>query len=130
MECFGVALSPPTARYLVRWGAMGMVVVLFVAVAVTLRQMRVRDQHRFVQLVPWMAQRYGMSEHEISVFVDWKQMLATRKQLTKPQRRYFDGVHSALARLAHLHDQPGDTDPGTEQALASRLNQARYSSSS
>ncbi|WP_395153608.1 PrsW family glutamic-type intramembrane protease [Ilumatobacter sp.] len=115
---------------LVLLGAMAMFVVLFVAVAVTLRKMRVRDQRRFVQLVPWMAQRYGMAEHEISVFADWKQMLATRKQLTRSQRRYFDGVHSALARLVHLHDQPGDTDPGTEQALASRLTEARYSSSS
>jgi RsiW-degrading membrane proteinase PrsW (M82 family) len=115
---------------LVLLGAMVMFVVLFVAVAVTLRKMRVRDQRRFVQLVPWLAQRYGMAEHEISVFADWQQMLAVRKQLTRSQRRSFDGVHSALARLAHLHDQPGDTDPGTEQALASRLNQARYSSSS
>jgi RsiW-degrading membrane proteinase PrsW (M82 family) len=115
---------------LVLLGAMVMFVVLFVAVAVTLRKMRVRDQRRFVQLVPWLAQRYGMAEHEISVFADWQQMLAVRKQLTRSQRRSFDGVHSALARLAHLHDQPGDTDPGTEQALASRLNQARSSSSS
>lgn len=111
-------------------GAMAMFIVLFFAVAVTLRKMRMRDQHRFVQLVPWLAQRYGMAEHEISVFADWKQMLATRRQLTTSQRRYFDGVHSALARLAHLHDQPGDTDPGTEQALASRLTEARNWSSS
>ncbi len=79
-----------------------------------------------------MAQRYGMAEHEISVFVDGKQMLATRKQLTRSQRHYFDGVHSALVGLAHLHDQPGDTDSdsGTEQALASCLQEVRYSSDS
>jgi RsiW-degrading membrane proteinase PrsW (M82 family) len=112
---------------LVVLGAMGMFIVLFFAVAITLRKMRRRDQARFVQLVPWLAQRYGMAEHEVSLFADWDQMLRIRKSLDKPQRKYFDGVHAALARLAHLHDQPGDTDPATEHALASRLSDARYS---
>ena len=111
---------------LVVLGAAGMFVALFFAVAVTLRKMRRRDQERFVQLVPWLAQRYGMAEHEVSLFADWNKMLRIRKTLHKRQRRYFDGVHAALARLAHLHDQPGDTDPATEHALASRLSDARY----
>jgi hypothetical protein len=107
-----------------------MFVVLFFAVAIALRKMRRRDQARFVQLVPWLAQRYGMAEHEVSLFTDWDQMLRIRKQLAKPQRKYFDGVHAALARLAHLHDQPGDTDPATEHAFASRLSDARYRNAS
>jgi len=111
---------------LVVLGAMGMFVVLFFAVAVTLRKMRTRDQARFVQLVPWLAQRYALAEHEVAVFADWNQMLRVRRSLDKEQRKYFDGVHAALARLAHLHDQPGDTNPATEHALASRLADARY----
>lgn len=111
---------------LVVLGAFAMFVVLFFAVAVTLRRMRRRDQARFVQLVPWLAWRYGMAEHEVAVFAEWDHMLRVRKSLSKPQRQYFDGVHAALARLAHLHDQPGDTDPATEWALASRLTDARY----
>jgi len=107
-------------------GAAAMFVALFVSVAVTLRKMSRRDQARFVQLVPWLAQRYGMAQHEVSVFADWGQMRQIRSSLARPQRRYFDGVHSALARLAHLHDQPGETNPATEHALASRLADARY----
>ncbi len=111
---------------LVVLGAFAMFVVLFFAVAIALRRMRRRDQTRFVQLVPWLAQRYGMAEHEVAVFAEWDHMLRVRKSLAKQQRRYFDGVHAALARLAHLHDQPGDTDPATEHALASRLADARF----
>jgi len=113
---------------LVVLGAAAMFVVLFLAVAFTLRKMRRRDQHRFVELVPWLAQRYEMADHEVALFADWGQMLRIRKTLDKPQRHYFDGVHAALARLAHLHDQPGPTDPATEHALASRLADARYRS--
>jgi hypothetical protein len=52
-------------------------------------------------------------------------MLSMRKQLTKPQRRQFDAVHAALARLAVLQDRPGDTDPATEQVLVAQLARAR-----
>jgi hypothetical protein len=114
--------EPWSARiHALLWGASvataGMFVELFFAVAVTLRKMRRRDQQRFVQLVPWIAERYAIAEHEVLLFADWDQMLRIRKRLDKPQREYFDGVHAALARLAHLHDQPGDTDPATEHAL-------------
>lgn len=124
----GAASFGPEIGGLVVLGAFGMFIVLFFAVAITLRRMRRRDQRRFVELVPWLAQRYGMAENEVSVFGDWNHMLNVRKSLPKPQRRYFDGVHAALARLAHLHDQPGETDPAAEQALASRLRDARYRS--
>lgn len=102
-------------------------VLLFVAGTTMLIVIRRRDQKRFIELVPWLAQRYGMASHEIAVFGSWKTMLGARRTLARPHRRYFDGVHSALARLAHLHDQPGDTDRATEEILAAQLNEARYS---
>ena len=52
-------------------------------------------------------------------------MLATRRQLPRPQRHHFDRVHAALARLALFYRRRGGADPATEQLLASQLQQAR-----
>ncbi|MEP1123533.1 MAG: hypothetical protein ABJH68_06545 [Ilumatobacter sp.] len=89
----------------------------------------VRSRRRFHQLVPWLADRYGIPLVEVSAFADWSAMLRLRRSLPRHQRRHFDGVHSALARLAIFHDQPGATDAAAEAALAERLHAARHSPS-
>lgn len=100
-------------------------VCLFVVGALTLVAVRRREQMRFVQLVPWLAQRYGLAPSEVAVYGSWHGMLAARRSLGRSQRRSFDQLHAALARLAHLHDQPGETDGATEQALVAQLYRAR-----
>ena len=100
-------------------------VALFVAAALTVVLMRRNEQRRFTDLVPMLAQRYGMSNEEVSVFGDWHRMLRTRRALSGDQRRYFDQVHSALARLALFHRRRGAGDPATEQLLLNQLQQAR-----
>ncbi len=98
---------------------------LFVVGTVSLIVVRRREQARFVSLVPWLAQRYGLTPAEVAVFGDWKGMLSVRRGLPKSQRKHFDQLHAALARLAHLHQQPGPTDHTAEEVLAAQLHRAR-----
>ncbi len=106
-------------------------VVLFVLAAVALYVFRRREQARFVRLVPILAQRYGLSPPEVAVFGDWKGMLAARRSLDRRQRRSFDRLHAALARLALLHARAGDGHPAgeidraAEAVLVDQLQQAR-----
>ncbi len=100
-------------------------VALFLAAVVAVFLIRRHEQRRFVELVPVLAQRHGLTAEEVGVFGDWQRMLTTRKSLSKSQRPYFDKVHAALARLALFHRRPGAPDPAAEQLLASQLQQAR-----
>ncbi len=100
-------------------------VVLFIAGMISLIVVRRSQQKRFVELVPWLAQRYGMAQSEVSVFGHWSSMWSARRALSRSGRKDFDAVHAALARLAHLHDRPGPTDLATEQVLAAQLYRAR-----
>lgn len=100
-------------------------VVLFFAFAITLFRVRRKAERRFVELVPWLAQRYGMQPSEVLPFGNFRSMLALRKRLAGPQRRWFDRMHAALARLAVLHDRRGGADPATEQVLVQQLTRAR-----
>lgn len=105
--------------------AAGCFFVLFVVGMTMLFNVRTRAQRRFNELVPWLADRYEIPLHEVSAFTDWRGMLELRKSLPRRQRRHFDGVHAALAKLAQFHDQPTATDRAAEAALAERLHDAR-----
>lgn len=100
-------------------------VVLFVAAVVTLIVIRRNHQNRFVASVPMLANRYRIPPAEAHQFTDWRTMLRTRRRLARPQRKGFDAVHAALARLAELHERPGPIDPVAEQRLADQLGRAR-----
>ncbi len=99
---------------------------LFVAGAIALFVVRRNEQAHFVALVPWLAQRYGLTPGEVAVFGEWKGMLSARRALPRDQRKLFDQLHAALARLAHLHQQPGETDRTSEEVLAAQLHRARH----
>lgn len=101
-------------------------VVLFTTFAITLYVVRRKEERRFGLAVPWLAQHYGLDVSEVALFGDLKTMTKTRRRLTKEQRRWFDRMHAALARLAVLHDRPGTPDPATQHALADQLQQARF----
>jgi RsiW-degrading membrane proteinase PrsW (M82 family) len=100
-------------------------VVLFFTFAVVLYRVRRKEERRFCELVPWLAQRYGLAALEVGLFGDFKAMIVARKRLAKAQRRWFDRMHAALARLAVLHDRPGGADKATEEALVAQLHHAR-----
>lgn len=100
-------------------------VALFFTSAIVLYRARRQEEQRLIQLIPWLAERYGLNPAEIAPFGDFKTMLSTRRQLPKPERRHFDVMHAALARLTVLHDRPGPTDQATEQVLIGQLNRAR-----
>ena len=99
--------------------------IAFISIAVVLYRMRRKEEQRFCELVPWLAQRYGLSPAEIAWFGDFRAMLRARKKGNRAQRRWFDRMHTALARLALLHDRPQAADPATEQALVDQLQRAR-----
>ena len=100
-------------------------IALFLAAVVTVIVIRGNEQKRFLNAVPMLAQRYGMSSAEVQVFGHWRQMLASRRHLPRDQRRSFDNVHASLARLAHLHGRPGPIDTIDEQRLSDQLQRAR-----
>ena len=100
-------------------------VALFLVSVVAISLMRNRSVVEFERSVPALAQLYGMTPQEVMVFGDWRQMLRTRKTLSKPNRKKFDRVHTALARLAALHNRPGEPDPIDVQILADQLYRAR-----
>ncbi len=104
--------------------------LLFVAAAFTAWRIRRTDQRRFAELVPYLAQRYGMSSQEVAVFSNWKSVLAARRSLPRSQRRNFDEVHSALARLALFHRRTGSPDVAAEQILSEQLRTAREAQTS
>ncbi|MFK8024182.1 MAG: PrsW family glutamic-type intramembrane protease [Ilumatobacter sp.] len=119
----GEELSSPLAVLL----GLAVFVVLFITGMSLLIVSRRRAQRRFIELVPWLAQRYSVSPAEAMAFSDWATMRRIRRALPRAERRRFDGVHAGLARLALFHDQPRSADAATEAALADRLRGARYS---
>lgn len=106
--------------------ALVLFIALFFTVAVSLILVRRRQKIQFISLAPWIAHTYGMSPEEVAVFGNWRQMLKYRRRLPRRDRRRFDEIHSCLARLALLHEQPGHTDRVKEQLLADNLAEARY----
>jgi hypothetical protein len=116
------------------WGDSGIAVALaalvafvslFAVLAVVLVRQRRRDERRFLELVPWLAARYGLTHDEVVPFARVGSTLRARRALPRPQRRRFDRLHGALARLAALHDRPGDPDPVLEARLVENLRRAR-----
>lgn len=100
-------------------------VIFFVAVAVTLVIARRREQRRFVQMWPFLKQRYDLPPGDFSYLVDWASLRSARQQVPRRARRSFDQVHAALARLAMLHERLNDLDPVDEQVLTAQLSEAR-----
>lgn len=100
-------------------------VLLFLAAIITVVLIRRDQQQKFVELVPMLAQRHGLTADEVAVFATWKQVLITRKATPRDRRAAFDRVHAALARLALFYRREGTGDPAAEQVLANQLQQAR-----
>jgi RsiW-degrading membrane proteinase PrsW (M82 family) len=104
--------------------AMLLFFVMFVAVVITLIKMRRREQQRFVDSVPSLVLRYQVAPHEAALFTGWRHLLAERRGLRRSQRRSFDRLHAALARLSLLQERPGDVDSIAEQVLVNQLADA------
>ncbi len=87
---------------------------------------RRNEQDHFVQSIPFLAGRYQLPSEEVAVFGNWSNLLRLRRALpNKAQKKHFDAMHTALARLAALHRYPEAVDPLTEERLASQLQLAR-----
>ena len=104
--------------------AFGVFVVLFVSVVIVLIRMRRTEQREFIAAVPGLALRHHLGPHELERFAGWPQMFTIRKRLPRHQRRSFDRVHAALARLALLDRRPGPTDPAVERIYVDQLVEA------
>ncbi|MFW2335183.1 PrsW family glutamic-type intramembrane protease [Ilumatobacter sp.] len=100
-------------------------VVLFLAVSVTLVWARRREQRRFVQMWPFLMQRYGLSDADFGYLDDWASLRRARRDVPRRARRSFDQVHAVLARLAMLHERLNDVDPVDERVLTAQLAEAR-----
>lgn len=101
-------------------------IVLFLATIIGVMLLRRRDHRRFVELVPVLAQRYGLPIERVSMMVNASARRRARKALTsKEERRAFDDEASAVARLAALLDKPGAPAPDHEALLVTQLALAR-----
>ncbi len=105
-------------------GGIALFVALFVAVAIGLRRARRREQRRFVDAVGGLVLRYGIPPAEAEVFGSWQRLVAVRKALPRRARRDFDRVHAALARLAVLHERPGEVDHALARVFADEAHGA------
>ena len=104
-------------------GAIGFV-LLFVASLVALGRVRKHERKQFGRIAPYLAHKYGLSQAEVAPFTDWRTMIKTRRSLPRTQRKRFDAVHSALARLAAVHGREGGFDETTEARLSGQLREA------
>lgn len=105
--------------------AAGAFLVIFVLTVVLVLVVRRREKQLYLATMPYVASRYGMTMAEVGVFRTWREMLAHRRVLPRRQRRRFDDLHAALARLVALHGRGGEIDPVVEQRLVAQLNEAR-----
>ncbi len=91
----------------------------------TLVWARRREQRRFVQMWPFLMQRYGLSDADFGYLDDWASLRRARRDVPRRARRSFDQVHAVLARLAMLHERLNDLDPVDERVLTAQLAEAR-----
>jgi RsiW-degrading membrane proteinase PrsW (M82 family) len=111
--------------YVIVVAALGFI-ALFVAAAIAVYVIRRAQQHRFVAAIPFLASRYGLDPKMVATFSNWRVMLRSRRRLPRRKRSQFDAAHAALARLALLHERPGQLDTVAEKRLVDQLNRARY----
>lgn len=76
---------------------------LFIAAAIVLVRQRGRHRARVAALVPSLAELYGLTPDEVMTFASWPRTLQVRRSLPRHQRRTFDAVHGAVARIVNLH---------------------------
>lgn len=99
-------------------------VALFIAVVLAVIALRKRDERRFSELVPALAQRYALPPADIAQYGNRRAMLKKRKSLPRSDRKAFDRRHAAIARLAALQDRTGEVDPSFEARLVTQLSQS------
>ncbi len=99
--------------------------LLFVGTVLWARSLRRAEERHYNQIVPLLARRYGLAEHEIDRFGDWHAVLRERRRIDRSHRAAYDAMHEALARLALFHVRVGHPDPADESRLLQQLQVAR-----
>lgn len=100
-------------------------VAIFALSIVLVTVLRRLERRAYLAAIPYVTKRYGVTTEEVGMFSSWAEMLAHRRRLPRANRRQFDDLHAALARLAALHARPGTIDPVAEQRLFQQLTDAR-----
>jgi RsiW-degrading membrane proteinase PrsW (M82 family) len=86
---------------------------------------RRREREQYLAMAPTLVAHYGLSPAEVGVHGSWSELLTARRGLPRSQRRDFDQLHAALARLAALHARPAGVDRADEALLVDQLQRAR-----
>jgi RsiW-degrading membrane proteinase PrsW (M82 family) len=97
---------------------------MLVVVGMLALRVRSREVDQFITAVPALAERYGLSQAAVAAFDSWRGTLSHRRSLPRDQRRQFDDLRGALARLALQQARPGGPDPDREQVLVEQLRQS------
>jgi protease PrsW len=95
-------------------GAIGLVV-----------KVRRAERDTYLAMAPTLVAHYGLSPAEVGVVGSWRELLTVRRGLPRSERRRFDQMHAALARLAALHARPAGVDRSDEALLVDQLQRAR-----
>ena len=104
-------------------------VLLFLATIAGVVILRSRDQRRYGELLPHIAQRYNLPPDRVSTLLTPKSRRIARKALPdKAAKKRFDAEASAVARLAALFDHKSPAPAEDEARLVSMLVNAREGS--
>jgi hypothetical protein len=100
-------------------------VVVFMATAVFVVVLRRGDERRVTAAIPRLAQRYGLTAAEVSVFSSWTTTMATRRALPRRDRRRFDRLHAGISGLAQLTSRTAGISAADEGRLVAQIAEAR-----
>lgn len=106
--------------------ALVLFVGLFLATALGVVLLRRRDRRRFVELMPFLAIRYGLPPQRAHAHTDRSARRALRRSLDRADRRSFDHEAAVLARMAALFDRPDLPAHAEEARLVALLEVARF----
>lgn len=98
--------------------------VLFVGVVIWQIRARRRSRNVFSSFLPFLANHYRLAPHEVQAFSSWASLRATRRSLSRAQRKPFDIAHASLAKLWMMHARPGGIDQRAEARQYQRLRAA------
>ena len=96
-------------------------ILLFLATALGVMLLRRRDRLRFAELMPFLAQRYGVPPDRARAHVDRSSRRTVRRSLDRSNRKAFDHEGATLARLAALFDHPEPPGHAEEARLVALL---------
>lgn len=98
---------------------------VFAVSAVLVTVSRLSGRAVLFRQIPVVAFRYGLTAQEASAFSSWAAAVRVRRTLASPQKRAFDRMHAAVARLAAVQEHKVPPSDARMRELVEGLWEAR-----